>query len=301
MIIDTKFCDRYHVINGNDIHHGWNVGWTLFNQKGTPKISMDFVETYILKPNLNYSNNLNFELWKDNIDYDQNSPGILKRIDDLDKRVYSSDIEKAFWVNVTRVPICVSYLAALAKVRPMTILELGTGGDSAHSTGMFIYWLDSMFPRIFKVRKDSINIDDLKLEPGGFIESIDPPAIITLPVKLISVDRHPLSHVWLRYREYPFWHFIQGDSITVMKKLFKLEMDSLPSWYDMIFIDSSHTFPHTLCEITQASCMTHAILLDDTTMAEVKQSLDEFLKEHSEWLRIDLAHGVTLIERHEYL
>lgn len=270
MIIDDKHRVQYHVIHGDAILQGWSVGWQIFDQLGSPPISLEVLEE-ITRRSLHYtyhSNPLNMDLWPDTKDYDQNSPGIIERVKDLDKRIYKSDIEKAFWINVTRVPICASYLAAIAKVKPAIILELGTGGDSAHSTGMFLYWLSQYSQDI---------------------------------VKLVSVDRHPLSHVWPRYREFAFWHFIQGDSITVMKKLINKEISALPSWYNLIFIDSSHTYPHTLKEIEQASFMTHAILLDDTTVEDVKKSLDEFLSMNKEWLRIDLAHGITLIEKHPFI
>lgn len=268
MIIDDQFSERYHVVQDDGpIGHGWPWGWKIFDMKGTPPVSLD-VQELKMKPKENYSKPLDWDLWPDSKDYDQNSPGIIERIKALDKRAYHSDLEKAFWVNVLRVPICASYLAACAKVKPMTILELGTGGDSAHSTGIFLYWLHD--------------------HPG--------PSPL-----LVSVDRHPLSHVWLRYRGYPYWNFIQGDSITVMKKILGGFFRFFPDWFDMVFIDSSHTYPHTLKEIEQASYLTHAILLDDTTVPEVKKSLEEFHVEHPEWIRIDLAHGVTLIERHEYI
>lgn len=267
-MIDNLFSEHYHVIDGHDIAYGWAYGWHVFEQMGSPPVDLKVQETSILKQE-NYSAPLDFGLWPDTKDYDQNNPGILHKIIELQRRNYKSNIEKYFWVNVTRVPICVSYLAACAKVRPATILELGTGGDSAHSTGMFLYWLDDI--------------------------------MISQLCKLVSVDRHPLSHVWPRYRDCPFWHFIQGDSITVMKKLLSQEIKSLPSYYDLIFIDSSHIYPHTLKEIEQASFMTRAILMDDTTVEEVKKSLDEFIATHPEWLRVDLAHGVSLIERHEYI
>ena len=267
MIIDNKHRERYVVLDGIDTHKGWDAGWSVFDRKGSPDVSMDVIRKQCTK--YKYEKiHLDPGLWPDTVDYDQNSPGIIDRVHDLSLRGFRSEIEQAFWINVLRVPICVSYLAACAKVRPRTILELGTGGDSAHSTGMFIYWLH-----------------ENKYDPW-----------------LVSVDRHPLSHVWPRYRNYPFWNFIQGDSIAVMKKLMgNHEISYLPSEYDFVFIDSSHTYPHTLKEIQQASYMTNAILLDDSTVPEIKQSLDEFLKENTEWLRIDLAHGVSLIERHEYV
>lgn len=270
--MDNFYADRYHVIYPDFHVYSWLMGWQIFDKRGTPPVDM-ISETKILSNQINYSDPLKLsDLWPDTKDYDQNNPGIMERAQDLDRRAYKSDIEKAFWLNVLRVPICASYLAACAKIRPFTILELGTGGDSAHSTGIFLYWLD--------------NPDNRDNE---------------LNMRLVSVDRHPLSHVWLRYRQYDFWHFIQGDSITVMKALNRGDIKELPAIYDLIFIDSSHTYPHTLRELEQATCMTNSILLDDTTVKDVKKSLDEFLIENKDWLKIDLAHGVTLIEKHSYL
>lgn len=264
MNLDAWESDRYFVIAENGVSNGWIAGWSLFDRQGSPAISFDVKELPKLNQE-NLSHALDMENWKDTIDYDQNNPGILDKVNHIDSLAFRSDLEKFFWMNVTRVPICASYLAGCAKVQPQTILELGTGGDSAHSTGMFLYWL--------------------------YASEVANP-------KLVSVDRHPLSHVWLRYRSYPIWNFIQGDSITAMKNLISRQMP-LPDAYDMIFIDSSHTYPHTLKEIQQASYMTDAILLDDTTVDQVKKSLDEFLYVNPYWLRIDLASGVTLIERHD--
>lgn len=86
-----------------------------------------------------------------------------------------------------------------------------------------------------------------------------------------------------------------------MKALQKDEIRGLPDSFDLIFIDSSHLYPHTLKELEQASGMTNAILMDDTTVIEVKQSLDEFLINNKDWLKVDLAHGITLLERHAYI
>ena len=266
MIIDTIYSEQYHVLHNDNLYYSWQIGWNIFNIHGTPPVSLD-VQDINRPTQKNNSNAFDMDVWKDNADYDQNSPGIMDRAMDLDKRCFHSDADKTFWLNVLRVPICASYLAACAKVMPHRILELGTGGDSAHSTGMFTYWLSN-------ITNDGV---------------------------LISADRHPLSHAWLRYRNYSFWHFVQGDSLTVMKALRNDEIRGLPTSFDMIFIDSSHTYPHTLKELEQASGMTNAILMDDTTVDEVKQSLDEFLIGNKEWLKVDLAHGVTLLERHGYI
>jgi len=269
VIIDDHNSERYHIVNKEySVCNGWSIGWEVFDREGSPKVSLD-VQEIPLKEQYNIAGRLNLNLWPDTKDYDQNSPGIIERAIDLDSRAYKSNLEKAFWLNVLRVPICATYLAACAKVRPSKILELGTGGDSAHSTGMFLYWLQG--------------------SPAP-----NP--------QLVSVDRHPLSHSWPRYRVLSHnWNFIQGDSITVMKALINGYLPDLPTRYHMIFIDSSHTYPHTLREIEQASYMTDAILLDDTTVPEVKQGLDEFLANNKYWLSVNLAHGVTLLERHERL
>jgi hypothetical protein len=150
-------------------------------------------------------------------------------------------------------------------VKPYRILELGTGGDSAHSTGMFLTWLRDI--------------------PNSL---------------LVSADRHYLSTVWLRYRENKNWVFLQGDSVWVMK-LLHAKCLPLPSRYDLIFIDSSHLYKETLAEIHQAALMTDAILFDDSTVPEVKQAIDEFLGAYPAWLKVDVHPGVTFIERHEYL
>ena len=270
MNIDNLYAERYHIIYP-DIHaYGWQTGWQLFEKLGTPFVDLN-PSTFPVAMQKNNATPYDLSgIWPDTIDYEQNSPDILNRLNDLDRRCYKSDMEKAFWLNVLRVPICASYLAACAKVFPRNILELGTGGDSAHSTGIFLYWLSR------------VNYFDSFL------------------INLVSVDRHPLSHVWLRYRHYDFWHFVQGDSLTVMKALQKDEIKGLPTTFDMIFIDSSHTYPHTLKELEQASGMTSAILCDDSSMDEVKQSIDEFLTNNPEWLRVDLHSTVCLLERHDY-
>ena len=267
MNIDNYYFDRYHIIYPDLQAYGWLTGWQIFDKRSTPPVDLK-PEIVEITGQPNHARPLELsEIWPDTKDYDQNNPGIIEKALDLDKRCFQSDADKAFWMNVLRVQICASYLAACAKVMPHRILELGTGGDSAHSTGMFTYWLSN----------------------------------ITNEGILVSADRHPLSHVWLRYRHYSFWHFVQGDSLTVMKALQKDEINGLPNSFDLIFIDSSHTYPHTLRELEQASGMTNAILMDDTTMDEIKQSLNEFLSAHKEWLRLDLACGVTLLERHDYV
>lgn len=266
MKIDHQYSDRYLIVyDDGRIGRGWAQGIDWTQHDGSPRVHLDH-DSGVPMAQRNRAEPYDLSgQWPDTADYDQNSPGILAQAADLDRRAYASDIEKAFWLNTLRVPLCASYLAACALVQPDRILELGTGGDSAHSTGMFLAWLRN--------------------RPHG---------------QLVSVDRHYLSHTWLRYREHVEWTFIQGDSVQVMKQLYAEHLP-LPSRYDLIFIDSSHLYKETLAEIHQASLMTDSILFDDSTVPDVKKAIDDFLFDHKAWLARDLHPGVTFIERHEYL
>ena len=266
MQIDRTHSDRYLIVyDDGRIGRGWPAGIELTKTSGSPEVRLDH-DIGEPMPQSNGAEPLDLSgRWPDTEHYDQNSPGILQRVADLDRRCYASNIEKAFWVNTVRVPLSASYLSACALVQPDRILELGTGGDSAHSTGMFLAWLRTR-PR----------------------------------AQLVSVDRHYLSHSWLRYRDYPEWTFVQGDSVHVMKQLYANRLP-LPSVYDLIFIDSSHLYKETLAEIHQASLMTDAILFDDSTVPDVKKAIDDFLYDHKAWLVRDVHPGVTLMERHDYL
>lgn len=263
-IVDEPYADRYFTVQDDRrVINGWKKGWDRFNANGTPTPNLDLMAAPSQPSPLRDFGPLNLEgLWSDTEHYDQNNPGIVAKAKDIDGRLYKSWLEKAFWLNVTRVPLCISYLAGCAKVRPRTILELGTGGDSAHSTGIFLYFLDGV--------------------EGG---------------RLASVDRHPLSQVWPRYRSNHNWAFIQGDSINVLHALIERKLPIGPR-FDMIFIDSSHNYEPTLAELRQCSLMTDAMLLDDSTHPGVKQAIDHWHPANPDWIRVDLHGAVCLLERH---
>lgn len=270
---NEPFSDRYFTVaNDKSIHNGWKTGWDIFRAVGSPVGHLDKLPVEQPHSELRNVGPLDLDtLWPDTEHYDQNSPGIMDRARDLDGRKYASWMEKAFFLNVLRVPICASYLAACAKVLPQSILELGTGGDSAHSTGVFLYWLGHTF-------HDGNN-------PYG------------VKGRLVSVDRHPLSRAWPRYRAYEYWRFIQGDSLNVMHAIIEGKLPVTPR-FDMIFIDSSHDYAPTLAELNQASSMTDAMLMDDSTHPGVKQAMDEWLPQNTDWLRVDMHSAVSLLERH---
>ena len=264
MQIDQVARDRYILCyDDGRVGMGWQEGIFWTQQQGSPPVHLDHDAGDIIR-RANQSRPYDLAgRWPDTDDY-KNIPDVMARAQDLDGRTYKSDLEKAFWLNVARVPLCASYLAACAKTSAKYILELGTGGDSAHSTGVFLYWLSKAWGH----------------------------------TALLSVDRHYLSHAWLRYRHCDNWTFLQGDSVWVMKQLRARKL-GLPFWFDLIFIDSSHLYKETLAEIHQASLMTLAIGFDDTNVPEVNQAIVDFLAGNEHWLRLELHPGVTLLERHE--
>src|SRR3990167_5351775 len=99
MNIDNLYSDRYHIIYP-DIHaYGWQTGWQMFNQWGTPSVDLN---PSTLSVETQKNNALPYDLsgiWPDSRDYRQKSPGIMERAADLNKRCYKSDIDKAFWLN----------------------------------------------------------------------------------------------------------------------------------------------------------------------------------------------------------
>lgn len=282
MNIDDIDKDRYTVVTGDRTFNGWAEGWKHHNENGSPSKVMDLKVPPV---ELEYDGKevppLQLDaLWPDNVHYEGNTPGIMRKAQDLDRRKFRSWLDKAWWNNVLRVPLCASYMAGLGKVLPETILELGVGGDSAHSTGMFLYWLEQLSHK--------------PNNSGGV---------------LVSVDRHPLSTTWPRYRAQNYnWHFFQGDTVRVMHEITGGSLP-LPRTYDLIFIDSSHQYGHTLAELNQANLMTNAMLLDDVNFdgdahteegdeGGVKRAVEEFMEENPDWLRVDLHGNVALLERH---
>lgn len=194
--------------------------------------------------------------WKHLAEYQVNTENIielaLERIGDK----FPSELMFHRFLNLLRVPLGQDYLDACKEVGPKTILELGVGGDSAISTAVFLSFLEE------KWRLD-------------FFRNI---------VKLLSIDRNPLGMTWERYKNYlgP-WAFIQADSVSILKSCVEENL-----CFDMVFIDTIHSYRHTLEEIKYASRITSAILMDDTTFegndfdeepGGVKRALEEFLKE----------------------
>lgn len=193
--------------------------------------------------------------WKHLAEYQVNTENIvelaLARIGDT----FISELMCHRFLNLLRVPLGKDYLDACYEVKPKIILELGVGGDSAISTAMFLSYLSEHVSDVF-----------------------------TEEIALISVDRNPLGMTWERYKKYlGLWTFIQDDSLKVLKRCVEEN-----ATVDMVFIDTIHSYRHTLEEFKYASRIAPAILMDDVTFegndfdeepGGVKRALEDILKE----------------------
>jgi predicted O-methyltransferase YrrM len=64
--------------------------------------------------------------------------------------------------------------------------------------------------------------------------------------------------------------------------------------FDMIFLDTNHTFDHTLKELQKFSTWTSLIVCHDTKVDSdvphaVQQAIDKFLETHSEWKNVEVS------------
>uniref|UniRef100_A0A6M3J6H9 Methyltransferase n=1 Tax=viral metagenome TaxID=1070528 RepID=A0A6M3J6H9_9ZZZZ len=172
-------------------------------------------------------------------------------------------------INLMRVPIAAAYEEALHIVRPRIIVELGVGGDSAISTSIFIAYL-SQYPS---------------------------------PL-LLSCDYHPLGKTWYRYKSCIFWGFYMMDSLEFLHKV----KDKFQVRPGLIFVDSIHSFEHTLSEIVLSAALTDNILLDDSTFegndfdevkGGVKGAIEVWMEGNKNWKRTELNNNAICLLRKE--
>jgi len=210
-----------------------------------------------------------WSLYKHLSEYQVNTPDIVPQALNTIGKIFKSELQAHRFINLMRVPLAVSYEKALDIVEPKTILELGVGGDSAISTAIFLAYLE-------RWKEDSVEYH------------------------LLSVDRNPLDTTLRRYMMVSFWNFIQGDSIDILK----IEL-SMGRSYHMVFIDTIHSYEHTMEELKNAKLLTKYILLDDATFegnsfdekkGGVKKAISDFMQEDNHAEKIDLGNpGVCLL------
>ena len=133
------------------------------------------------------------------------------------------------------------------------------------------------------------------LERGVISVPSAPEGTLTFRGQLWSVDiEYPQVPDWWNF---PFWHFLRANDTDPEAVAF------CPDGADVLFIDTSHYYPHTLQELRLYVPKVRpggVVLLHDTDRAEwpdVGKSLDEYCGETGlTWYSHDFWHGLGVIE-----
>ena len=116
---------------------------------------------------------------------------------------------------------------------------------------------------------------------------------------LTSVERNRLGTTLLRYQYISHWKFVLTDSV-------KFLTESQDKRFDMIFIDTIHSYTHTMKELELSSNITNAILCDDIIFAGnaddpepggVKRAWEEWIELNPTWEPIVLHSNIGLLKK----
>ena len=209
--------------------------------------------------------------WKHLIEYQVNTNDIVDQCLGRIGTEFETEIEAHAWVNCLRVPAAYSaYQTVLDTIGPVrSIIELGVGGDSAISTACFLNHL-SKWP-------------------------FDP----TQPPVMMSVDRNPLGMTAKRYKGIYYWNFFLADSVSFLQECVRERVR-----VDLVFIDTIHSYGHTLKELDLAYMLSDDLLMDDATFegndfdekpGGVKRALEEWMRDGANWKRTDYADGTVCL------
>jgi predicted O-methyltransferase YrrM len=209
--------------------------------------------------------------------YDQNTPGLVEKSREVAANGALTEISLHAEICLMRIPQAQYILPALEMVWPKQIIECGVGGNMGASTAVFLEYCE---------RYEG---------------------------KLWSCDRNDPSLTGRRFEGWrdQLWYFYQMDSVEFLCSTLS------PDEPDLIFIDTIHSYDHTMKELAVARAMTDAILMDDAeypgfidgvdgNLADlspmdradhgssepggVKRAIKEFLATEDEWQRIDVGH-----------
>jgi predicted O-methyltransferase YrrM len=206
-----------------------------------------------------------WKIWKHIIEYQPNTPDIVPQCLGRIDTQFDSELQAHRFVNMLRVPLSASYEQGLDIAKPKKILELGIGGDSAISTSVYLAYVEKVNGSLF------------------------------------SVDLNPLGMTLKRYDKYRgiLWNFKLDDSVRFLKNKVALN-----ERYDMIFIDTSHTYEQTMNELAEASKITDYMLMDDATFegnatdaiqGGVKKAISDWFANNRGWTLKEFWQGATVL------
>ena len=119
---------------------------------------------------------------------------------------------------------------------------------------------------------------------------------------LTSIERNPLGTTGLRYKHVSHWTFHMTDSVKFLESV-------QDKRFDLIFIDTIHSYTHTMKELELSCKITDAILCDDITFGGnpddpepggVKRAWEEWQGKNSNWEPIVLHSNIGLLKKRKY-
>lgn len=204
--------------------------------------------------------------WKHLVEYQVNTPDIVERALNLIGASYYSELDAHLTINSLRCPVhAASYIEGLKVGRPEGNILELGTGGDSSISTSVFLWY---------------------LQSSG--------------KELWSVDLNPLGVTWERYKDVPNWRFIRGDSVEFLN-----ECISKNQRFGMVFIDTIHSFTHTLRELELSEQLTDTILLDDATFegndfdpepGGVKRAIYEWHSMRLDfWWRFDFGGGTVVL------
>jgi predicted O-methyltransferase YrrM len=63
----------------------------------------------------------------------------------------------------------------------------------------------------------------------------------------------------------------------------------ITEWFDLVFLDTSHDYEHTLDELYKFSAWTDLIVCHDTKLEGVRRAIEAFLDTHADWNNVEIG------------
>jgi len=116
---------------------------------------------------------------------------------------------------------------------------------------------------------------------------------------LTSIERNPLGTTGVRYNHVSHWKFIMTDSVKFLESV-------QDQRFDLVFVDTIHSYTHTIKELELSSNITDAILCDDVAFpgnqddpepGGVERAWEEWPERNPRWEKIVLHHNIGLLKK----